>query len=253
MKMSSVLIVESNPIDAVTIEKLLVEFNFSHLATVGSVAEAVEIINAERPELVLLDVFFDGAPKGLDLLDYLEQENIPAIITTGSFAQDIYLKSSEKEIVKGYLVKPFHKYTLASILMKALSPASQPPADVFFIKGHKNEQVRIPYDELFWLQADGDYCYLNTSFKRYAIKKSMVKILDELDHRFIRIHHSFAINSNHLETIMPSYVNVFGHTLPIGRTYKSGLKDKLHLLKNRKSKATGPKKQGVANTIPFSD
>ncbi|MVM38565.1 response regulator [Spirosoma sp. HMF3257] len=180
-----------------------------------------------------MEIIWNNHPLGLDLLSHLEKESIPVIIITNSSDPDIYRKATTTKTAIGYIVKPFHKYTLASMMEKVLAQYRQLATNTLFIKGSKNERLKLRYNELIWIEADGDYCHLNTPTKRYSIKQSMVKLLEQLDDRFIRIHNSFSINSYHLESILPSSVEIKGQVLPLGRTYRSGLIEKTNILKNR--------------------
>jgi AmiR/NasT family two-component response regulator len=94
-----------------------------------SVYEIVKVINCQtlldesidfyKIDLVISNVFMEGNYLTKELFLDLKRKGIP-VVCVSSVAKDIKYEEL-KDLVQGYLVKPFHKNTLLSVLKNALS------------------------------------------------------------------------------------------------------------------------------------
>ena len=102
----------------------------------------------------------------------------------------------------------------------------------FFVRSN-NQLKKVDLEEIRWIHADGNYCYINTPSKKYAVKISMVKLIQRLSpSQFVRIHKSYIINVDCIEgiDINDACVIIGDQRLPIGRVYKEELFERLDIL-----------------------
>jgi DNA-binding LytR/AlgR family response regulator len=92
--------------------------------------------------------------------------------------------------------------------------------DDIFIK--QNYQfVKFSLSEILYLEADNIYTNINTSNKKYVIRQSIGNVHERLPVKnLIRVHRSFVVNINKIDSFNEYEVTVQGHTIPISRTYK---------------------------------
>jgi two-component system, response regulator PdtaR len=92
--------------------------------------------------------------------------------------------------------------------------------DDIFIK--QNYQfVKFSLSEILYLEADNIYTNINTSNKKYVIRQSIGNVHERLPVKnLIRVHRSFVLNINKIDSFNEYEVIVQGHTIPISRTYK---------------------------------
>ena len=183
------------------------------VATASSVKTAWKTIKKYNPDFIFLDIeMADG--KGFDLLTMFEKISFKVIFVT---AYSEYAVKAFRFSAVDYLLKPVKidelisavekirklndqvtNIDLVSNLIKNLNNGSAAP-DTLVIPHLKGfEVLKIP--EIIMCQADG-YC---TNFYLMGNKKIVssrnLKHYNELleDHGFIRIHHSYLININHV-------------------------------------------------------
>jgi two-component system, LytTR family, response regulator LytT len=81
--------------------------------------------------------------------------------------------------------------------------------------------VRIPYENIIYIESLADYITLHSTDKRQITSKEKISVLEEkLPDFFIRIHRSFIVNRKKVTGFSNNEVEVGAMVLPIGRSYK---------------------------------
>lgn len=103
---------------------------------------------------------------------------------------------------------------------------TQPSSSFIFIR-KQNILYRIHYDEIRYIQAEGNYCYIITSKGgKYASKISLRQLMLRLpEDQFVRIHKSYVLNFHHLAKIdtKERLAYIGDNALPVGRTFLNEL------------------------------
>lgn len=97
----------------------------------------------------------------------------------------------------------------------------------------QNHLQKVLVDEIRWIHADGNYCYIHLDQKKFALKTSLKRLMRKLPRgQFIRIHKSYVVRLTNVERIdvQTNEVTVGITTLPIGRTFRSDLMDQINIL-----------------------
>ncbi len=86
--------------------------------------------------------------------------------------------------------------------------------------------VRIPYENIIYIESLADYIKVHTVRKEEFLSKEKIGALEEsLPDLFIRIHRSFIVNREKVTGFNNNEVEIGAMVLPIGRSYKQqGLK-----------------------------
>jgi two-component system, NtrC family, response regulator HydG len=100
-----VLIVEDQFIEAHSLERILLRANYSVCSIARSVPIALKIIEKERPDLVLLDIYLQGDLTGIDLAKSLKERNIPFVYLSANSTKQV-LHDAKETKPYGFLVKP---------------------------------------------------------------------------------------------------------------------------------------------------
>lgn len=103
-----ILIVEDQFIEANNLKHNLVGAGYEVCSIARSVPIALTIIEKEKPDLVLLDIFLQGPLTGIDLARTLEKKNIPFVYLSANSNKDV-LDAAKSTRPYGFLVKPFRK------------------------------------------------------------------------------------------------------------------------------------------------
>lgn len=102
----TLLIVEDQFVEANNLRLILRDQGYRILPIVTSYEEAVESIEREIPNLVLLDIFLKGKLTGIDLATRLNELNIPFIYLSANSDRQT-LEAAKATSPYGFLVKPF--------------------------------------------------------------------------------------------------------------------------------------------------
>lgn len=159
--------------------------------------EAIELYDRLKPEIILLDIrmpVIDGLEAARHLTAY---DQPPAVIFTTAYS-DHALKAFETHAV-GYLLKPVRKENLAEALtnakrstraqLQALSDDAAPEQSrTHLCVHHRGNLELIPIDDIQYFRAEDKYVVLHHRNGQSLIEDSLVKLEQEFQNRFLRIH-----------------------------------------------------------------
>lgn len=101
-----ILIVEDQFIEAKSLNLILSNAGYSVCSIARSVPAALSIIEKEKPDLVLVDIFLQGEGTGIDLGEILHQRNIAFVYLSANSNRKI-LEAAKSTKPYGFMVKPF--------------------------------------------------------------------------------------------------------------------------------------------------
>ena len=115
-----ILIVEDEPLIAEDIAAVIERNEFMVSAIVYSKADAIEELDHNLPDMVLLDINLNGEMDGIEIAEKINSHyNIPFIYIT-SYSDKLTLEKAKFTEPSGYIVKPFNEAALYSTLEIAL-------------------------------------------------------------------------------------------------------------------------------------
>jgi DNA-binding LytR/AlgR family response regulator len=237
MSVLKIGIVEDELVIARTILSTLNELGYSHGGTAINYTEAIEMLDDNKPDLLLLDIQLSGKKDGIDVAQKINEfYKIPFIfLTANSDAETIERAKQVKP--HAYIVKPFTKEELFAAIEIAFSnftgksydgkpehTASYHGKDYMFVRDGYVFR-KIFFHELLYLESDANYVILHLrSQKKVMVRSTLNDFMEQIDQKiFIRIHRSYSANINMIEDIFPSEISVGGITLPIGRSFRKEL------------------------------
>lgn len=255
MSEMSVLVIDDEPLARRRILRLLAKYPWvGRVDEAANVAQAVAIVAARPPDLMLLDIQMPGGD-GFDILAALA-EAPPAVVFVTAFDHHA-LRAFENNAVD-YVTKPLEpgRFHLAIERARAAAGArlqSDRIAELqetlhalkqalgrenrrngeFWVRTH-GEYLRVPADDVIRFQADRDYVRLHVADGDYLYQESLASLERRLDPaRFLRIHRSTIVQRSAIERVkqMPfaSLVAVLtdGSEVRVGRTYTTAIRSAL--------------------------
>jgi len=111
MKAKKILIVEDQFVEADYLRILLTNSGYIVCDIARSVVQAEEIIQRQRPDFVLLDIFLKGKLTGIDLAIQLQKNNVPFVYLSANSNEEV-LSAAKDTHPYGFLVKPFREKDL---------------------------------------------------------------------------------------------------------------------------------------------
>jgi two-component system response regulator LytT len=230
MQETKIAIVEDEIIIADSIRSVLKSMHYAVPEPCCDYDEAIAMLHAERPDMVLLDINLGGDPDGIAVAQYIRDNmDIPFIfLTANSDAATV----ARAKVVRpnAFLVKPFQHddlYTAIEIAMHNFYStdygAGKKSRDHVFIKDNGLFQ-KVNYDEILYLQSEHVYVNVYTTKRKYLVRTSLQQYQDELDEAvFMRIHRSYIVNKNKIENTDGSNVIIGDVKLPVSQKYKDAL------------------------------
>lgn len=198
--------------------------------------EALQLVQAGGIDLVFLDIQMPDLT-GIQFLKIAN--NKASYILTTAYSQ--YALESYDLNVSDYLLKPIafdrfykavekvhnqHKNNADSVVAP-VTPAPvpvvntiQPVQDFIFVKTEHKIQ-RIELDHILYIEGLKDYISIFTKAERVITLQNMKKMEETLpSSQFIRVHKSYIIALDKIESIERSRITICGKIIPIGDTYR---------------------------------
>ncbi|MCE3226326.1 MAG: response regulator transcription factor [Bacteroidetes bacterium] len=204
-----------------TLEKLLSKYcpHVLILGTANTIAEAIDLIERKKPELIFLDVELNGE-FGFDLLKHPSAIDLNVIFTT---AHEKYALKAIKSSCLEYLLKPVDHNELKAAIAKfegqmhlannqkkieVLLSNIVAPDNSFnkiIIPGH-DSHIFLNTSEIICCEADMNYTNVFTEKGEKIVSTKNLKEFEEtLDPKtFFRCHKSWLININFIKKFLKS-------------------------------------------------
>lgn len=117
------------------------------------------------------------------------------------------------------------------VLKRLYDELQQSGESEFILVKADNLLVNLDLNEIIYLEAYGDYIKVHSSKKVYVTHNTMKKVEETLpSHKFVRIHRSFIVSKDKISNIEQSSVLVEGKVLPVGKSHRSSLLEKMNQL-----------------------
>lgn len=238
--------------------------SFTQIEIIGQaskVDDALAMINQCAPDLIFLDIEMPGK-SGFELVKQLQPEACPAIVFVTAFHQ--YAVQAFEVRALDYLLKPVNTGRLAEAIARVSDSLYRPASkqqllsavdwlqqseqtgavgqessysvhqDKLVIQdGHQPVQL-IPYPQILWIDAAGDYMCVHTEGETFVMRARMKSLIQEtLPANFLRIHKSTIVNLQHINRLEPlsnsEYHVILSNqkTLKVSRTFSRELKARL--------------------------
>ncbi|MCU0352724.1 MAG: LytTR family DNA-binding domain-containing protein [Cytophagales bacterium] len=213
-----------------TIVKHFVEQTQS-LNLVGVCADAIEAANTLQNTAVDL-IFLDVEMPEMTGMELVKSLNVKPHVVIISSRTDYAVEAFEYSIAD-YLVKPITYARFLKAVERVREPqdlaVSGSSSDLFIKTDSKI--VKVSLKDLLYVEALADYVILHTNNARYIVHSTMKAIEKKLSEAsFIRIHRSFIVNTEKIESIEDLSVVINKKFIPIGASYKDGFLKRLNIL-----------------------
>ncbi len=246
MSVLKIGIVEDELVIARTILSTLNELGYSHCGPAINYTEAMEMLDHNKPDLLLLDIQLSGKKDGIDVAQKVnELYQVPFIfLTANSDAETI--DRAKKVKPHAYIVKPFTREELFAAIEIAFSnftgnrsDAKSEHAASYHIKDYmfvRDGYVfrKIYFNELLYMESDANYVVLHLkSQKKVMVRSTLNDFIEQIDQKiFIRVHRSYSVNINMIDDIFPTEISVTGIKIPVGKSFREELFKALGIKEN---------------------
>ncbi|WP_350293946.1 response regulator [uncultured Croceitalea sp.] len=224
----SYLIIDDEPIAHDIIMTYSAELEYLKLKKQCYTAlEAINYLQKSSVDFIFLDIEMPRL-KGLDFLKTLQ--NPPEVIITTAY-QEYALEGYELNVVD-YLLKPFslERFLKAIGKLRASSIKSDKietnsvVSKTLFVKGNKKLHQFI-LDDILFVESIAGLVKIHCESQIITASESLSFFETALPkNNFIRVHKSFIVAFNKINSIEGNIAHISEHKIPLGRAYKMNLK-----------------------------
>ncbi|HAS46267.1 MAG TPA: DNA-binding response regulator [Microscillaceae bacterium] len=227
------LIVDDEPLAIKILEQYIADLdNLELVASCRSATKALTYLEKETIDVIFLDI---QMPQITGMAMAKSLQSPPKIVFTTAY-RDFAVESYEVNAID-YLVKPISFERFFQAIQKLKTSSTPSPSnesnlsispETLLIKADKKQFV-IKLIDIQYIESIKDYVIVHTPHQDLVSYQTMQQVIDALPITdFLRIHRSFIINLNHLKAFNHSNVFVAENEIPIGRTYKEEVYQKLN-------------------------
>lgn len=198
------------------------------IAVLRNPLQLLDLLKEQQVDLIFLDIQMPGI-SGLELLKSIQ--NPPMVILVTAYAEHA-LDGFNLDVVD-YLVKPvpFSRFVKAVEKARTLFTARQPqqklvqPEDDHFFVNANYALVKVKLNDITYIEGLKDYVKINIAGGSPVITRMGLKSVEERlsSDRFMRVHRSYIIAVDKIESIQKSQLVIAGFEVPIGEGYRKAL------------------------------
>ncbi|WP_350290959.1 LytTR family DNA-binding domain-containing protein [uncultured Croceitalea sp.] len=199
--------------------------------TFSNAVNASMFLQNNAVDIIFLDINMPVLD-GFGFLETLKEK--PMIVITSAHAE-YALKSYEVEAID-YLVKPvsfprFLKSVNRIIDLLSKSESKNPKTNAnpsIFIKIDNKKLQKVYLNEILVVESLKDYIRIKTTSDKYIIHKTLTGFTEELPaDKFIRIHRSYTVAIDKIQSVEGNSVEIDDIRYTIGRSYCDEVKKKI--------------------------
>lgn len=230
-------IIEDEMVIALTIESTLDDLGYEYCGPAANYGEALELLETDKPDLVLLDINLSGKKDGIDVAEKINLlYQIPFIFLTAN-SDLATIERAKKVKPHAYIVKPFNKEELFAAIeiafsnysdnrnaAKAVKTNTTSVNGFAFLRDGKHFH-RVEYADIIYIESDNNYTTVFLTGKRkLMVRSSFTEFLTTLPPTmFVRVQRSYAVNISRIESIDPDDVILEGIKVPLSKSYRDSV------------------------------
>jgi DNA-binding LytR/AlgR family response regulator len=247
----NILIVEDESIVALDLSAGLEKDGYNVVGIADNAEEARQLFTEHKVDILLMDINIIGDKDGIDTAtELLRLKMVPVIFLT-AFTDPVTVGRVKHIHAAAFLTKPYNVTNVRIAIELALNNfattrSAQPAGKVIPLEKNaerpvpdtsdketvlqmndyifvKNNYVfvKIRLADLLYIEADNNYINVITQEKKFVLRLSLSQLLEKINYKpLVRIHRSYAVNINAIQSFNDQEVQISKTELPIGRNYK---------------------------------
>lgn len=198
------------------------------LGSFGNGQEAIEFLKENHVDLLISDI----AMPEMDGLSMLRNLPIPPVAILISAHPEFACEAYDLDVVdyinKPYIYERFLKGINKAMNIIELTRSKKLRHHYMHIKD-REKTLLVNYSDIHYIQGVGDYLNIKTNERICMTSLSLKEIEKQLPSHFIRVHKSFIVNAHFIAGVAFREIEMkySDHTIPIGRTYRTELFNRL--------------------------
>ncbi len=200
--------------------------------TFSNGVEALSLIKEQQPPLLFLDIDMPVL-NGMELFKKIGYSPVCIFVT----AHSEYALESYEAHAFDFILKPVTDKRFAESVQRLNDYLElKERADLYDALFEKESIVikegsvnhRVPLNEIIYIEALKDYSKVVTAKKKYITLSKLKHFMEKLPPEdFIRVHRSYAVAKNKIESYDKEEIKTASAVLPIGKTYRQQVRSEL--------------------------
>ncbi|MFZ7114258.1 MAG: LytR/AlgR family response regulator transcription factor [Bacteroidota bacterium] len=216
----SCIIIEDEPLAMERTKSFVDKIPFLNLCgTFDNALDGLSYLRSNKVDLLFLDINMDE----LSGIELLESSKIDSRVIITTAYQEYAIKGYELNVTD-YLLKPFTFDRFLKAVNKAQESMSQPalslPPEYIFVKT-ENRLEKVNLSDIIYIEGMRDYRRIHTAEKRIMTLQNFSELEKIIPSNIVcRVHKSFMVGINKIESIERSRIKIFNQIIPISETYR---------------------------------
>lgn len=246
--MKKVLIVEDEFSIALDLELYLQELGYEVVGIADHYELALEMIESQSPEIILMDIHLKGAKTGIEVAKIVHKTYRIPVIFLSALADSITIEDAMETEPFGYLTKPFKEVDLRNTLAIASHQSEILQLkdkenielvqehidkiacfDTFFVKD-KSKLTAIKVADILWVEALENYSVIVLKEQKVIANMLLKDIAEKLPPtHFFRVHRSYIVALNKIRKLEDGYIYITDTPIPLSKGHREELLQKIKI------------------------
>ena len=218
------VVVDDEPMAREIIETYIAKTpNLELVASFKNAAEVILFAQENEVDLFFLDIHMPEI-SGLSLAKIIHKKS--QIIFTTAYRE--YAIDGFNLNVVDYLLKPIAFDRFLQAVQKVLILEIPENNNNFMFVRSDRKMVKIDFNSILYIESLSDYLKIFTKEKTIVVRETISGLEEKLPaKKFIRIHRSFIVSLKNLTSYTNEFIEIDQKALPISRSYKESVLQKL--------------------------
>lgn len=207
-----IVIVEDEYLIADMLTFMLKRNGYKNILHADSIEVATQFLDDE-PDVFLLDIRIHDK-NGIDFAKKLQVGEIPFVFITANNELDT-IKQAALTYPQAYLTKPIHEKDLIAILEIIRAKL----VSFLWVKTNMGK-IKLNQNEILFIEADNVYSKIICESSVYLVRITLKELEDLLSPFFVKVHRSFIVNKNKINTYKCNELKVANFKIPVSKKYQ---------------------------------
>jgi len=223
--MIKLIAVDDEPLSLDIIEMYCKSFDFlSYEKGFTRTNIALQYLEKNPVDLLLLDINMPSM-SGIDFFKSLHHQ--PMLIFTTSYSE--YALESYDLGAVDYLLKPFTLERFEKAVKRAdevFNLVQTSAKAKFLMLKADNTVIKVTLADILFIEGLDNYLKIHLQGQQpVVVRLTMKSLMEKLNEKeFLRVHRSYIVSVNHIESIKQKMISIAGEEIPIGKNYEENLK-----------------------------
>ena len=172
-------------------------------------------------DLIFLDIHMP-AISGIDFYKSIKQETMVIFVTAHSqYAVEGFNLNAIDYLLKPFPFERFQQAVKKANDFKSLATQADPLQDQFLFVRADYSLLKIPIADILFIEGLDDYIKIHLDKQKTIVARMTLKSIHEKlnSGSFIRVHRSYIVPLNRIESVRNRIINIEGTEIPIGNSY----------------------------------